>query len=182
MDERLVELILRESTHVSRLAPGSIVVRHKLGFLTANASIDLSNAAPPGAPPGEGPFALLLPTDPDGQAAHLRAALQRRGGARIGVVVTDSLSRPFRLGTVGAAIGVAGLPALWDQRGKLDLCGRPLVTTITALADQVAAAADMVAGQANEGRAVVHLRGLHFPDGDYRADELFRKPDQDLYA
>jgi coenzyme F420-0:L-glutamate ligase/coenzyme F420-1:gamma-L-glutamate ligase len=181
-DPRLVELILRESIQISRKGRDVLVVRHRLGFVAANASIDCSNAVPVGAPPDSGPWALLLPTDPDGDAERIRLALQARHAARIGIVVTDSLGRPFRLGTVGAAIGVAGLPALWDRRGEPDIYGRKLEHTITALADQVAAAADLVAGQAAEGRPVIHIRGLRFPTAAHRADELYRRPQEDLYA
>lgn len=188
-DPRLVELILGESAAVSRAAPGVLVVRHRLGFVAANAGIDQSNATPPGAAPGSGPWVLLLPSDPDAGAARLRAALGSRAGADIGVVISDSMGRPFRLGTVGAAIGVAGLPALVDGRGQPDLCGRPLAATVTALADQVAAAADLVAGQADEGRGAIHVRGLAWPRaGDPHgapactARALVRPPDEDLYA
>jgi coenzyme F420-0:L-glutamate ligase / coenzyme F420-1:gamma-L-glutamate ligase len=191
-DERLVELILRESVAVSRLARGAVIVRHRLGFVTANAGIDLSNARPPGlsgsadgggAAAAVGPWAMLLPLDPDGSAERLRRGLaERTGVSGIGIVVSDSFGRPFRLGTVGAAIGVAGMPALWDQRGRPDLHGRQLEHTVTALADQVAAAADLIAGQANEGRAVVHVRGLRFPAGPTSARDLLRPPGEDLYA
>lgn len=181
-DPRLVELVLRESTAVSRAARGVLVVRHRLGFVSANAGIDLSNATPPGAPPGSGPWALLLPADPDAAAERLRAALRAAFGAELGVVISDSFGRPFRLGTVGAAIGVAGLPALNDQRGQVDLGGRSLEATITALADQVAAAADLVAGQAAESRPVVLVRGLTFTAGTHSASELARVADEDLYA
>lgn len=184
-DARLCELILGEAQHVSRQAPGALVVRHRLGFIAADAGIDSSNAAPlvQGAPVrGTGPWALLLPVDPDGSAERIRSALQTRLGAVIGVVISDSFGRPFRLGTVGAAIGVAGLPPLWDRRGEPDLFGRVLQQTVTALADQVAAAADLVAGQAAEGRAVIHVRGLVFPAGEHSAAELYRPPDRDLYA
>lgn len=181
-DARLVELILRESTAVSRKARGVLVVRHRLGFITAHASIDCSNAVPVGAPADSGPWALLLPTDPDRDAEQIRSRLHAQSGAHVGVVITDSLGRPFRIGTVGAAIGVAGLPAIWDRRGETDIYGRKLEITITALADQVAAAADLVAGQASEGRAVVHIRGLKFQVGAHRADELYRRAGEDLYA
>jgi coenzyme F420-0:L-glutamate ligase/coenzyme F420-1:gamma-L-glutamate ligase len=181
-DPRLVELILREAASISRQAPGVLIVRHRLGFIGANASIDCSNAVPPGAAPGAGPWALLLPESPDGSAEELRARLERWSGASIGIVVSDSLGRPFRFGTVGAAVGVAGLPALWDRRGETDLFGRVLELTITALADQVAAAADLVAGQASEGRPFVLVRGLTFPTGQHSAAELLRPPDADLYA
>ena len=97
-------------------------------------------------------------------------------------MISDSFGRPFRLGTVGAAIGVAGLPPLWDQRGERDLFGRVLEHTMTALADQVAAAANLVAGQAAEGRAAVHVRGLSFPAGEHSAAELCRPRNRDLYA
>jgi coenzyme F420-0:L-glutamate ligase/coenzyme F420-1:gamma-L-glutamate ligase len=181
-DPRLVELILRESTHVSRIAKDVIIVRHRLGFIGANAGIDCSNAVPADAAPGSGPWALLLPEAPDASAQRIRRALETSSGARLGVVVSDSLGRPFRLGTVGAAIGCAGLPPLWDRRGERDLYGRVLESTITALADQVAAVADLVAGQAAERRALVLVRGLQFPPSDDPASALCRRPDEDLYA
>jgi coenzyme F420-0:L-glutamate ligase/coenzyme F420-1:gamma-L-glutamate ligase len=181
-DPPIVELILRESASISRQAPGVLIVRHKLGFIGANASIDCSNAVPPGAAADSGPWALILPESPDGSAEALRLDLVGASGLRLGIVVSDSLGRPFRFGTVGAAIGVAGLPALWDRRGEADLFGRILEQTITALADQVAAAADLVAGQADEGRPFVVVRGLTFPVGMHSAQELLRPTDQDLYA
>jgi len=181
-DARAVELILRESVAVSRQAPNVLVVRHKLGFVVANAGIDASNAMPPGAPEGSGPWALLLPEKPDASAAAISAAIERDHGARVGVVVTDSFGRPFRLGTVGVCVGVSGLPPLWDRRGELDLFGRPLEHTITALADQVAAVADLVAGQAAERRPVVVVRGLHFDASDEGAAALLRPAGEDLYA
>jgi len=182
-DPRIVELILRESTAVSRVVPGgALVVRHRLGMVCANAGIDASNAAPPGATAGSGPWVLLLPEDPDAAAEGLRARLSAAGGAAIGVVVSDSHGRPFRLGTVGAAIGLAGVPALWDRRGDRDLHGKRLEITVTALGDQIAAAADLVAGQADEGRPVVVVRGLRFPVGPHGAHEIVRPPTEDLYA
>jgi coenzyme F420-0:L-glutamate ligase/coenzyme F420-1:gamma-L-glutamate ligase len=181
-DPRAVELILRESVAVSRKAPGVLVVRHRLGFVVANAGIDSSNAVPPGAGPGSGPWALLLPQAPDASAAAIRARLEADSGARIGVVVSDSFGRPFRLGTVGAAIGVSGLPPLWDRRGEPDIYGRVLEATVTALADQVAAVADLVAGQAAERRPVVLVRGLAFAPSDRGAGALLRPAGEDLYA
>lgn len=181
-DPRLVELILRDTLDLSRIGPGALVVRHKLGFISADAGIDCSNAAPVDARVGSGPFAILLPEAPDISAERLRAALSASSGAAIGVVISDSLGRPFRLGTVGAAIGVAGVPPLWDRRGDRDLFGRVLEHTVTALADQIAAAADLVAGQAGEGRAAIHVRGLSFSVGVHSAAELVRPPGQDLYA
>ena len=179
-DARMVHLILGESAQISRSAPGVLIVRHKLGFVSANAGIDCSNAVPY-KKTGEGPWALLLPEAPDSSAERIRARLSATWSAKIGVVISDSFGRPFRLGTVGAAIGVAGAPALWDRRGEPDLFGRTLEFTITALADQVAAAADLVAGQAAERRAVVIVRGLSFPVGEHSASELLRDPKGDLY-
>jgi coenzyme F420-0:L-glutamate ligase/coenzyme F420-1:gamma-L-glutamate ligase len=183
-DPRLVELVLRESTAISRQASGVLIVRHRLGFVVANAGIDASNAVPPGAPAGSGPWALLLPDAPDASAAAIRSRIEADapGGTRVGVVITDSFGRPFRMGTVGVAIGVSGLPPLWDRRGEPDLFGRALEQTITALADQVAAVADLVAGQAAEGRPLVLVRGLRFDPVTQPASTLLRKPEEDLYA
>jgi coenzyme F420-0:L-glutamate ligase/coenzyme F420-1:gamma-L-glutamate ligase len=181
-DPRAVELILRESTAVSRQAPGVLVVRHRLGFVVANAGIDMSNAVPPDAPPGSGPWALLLPEAPDASAAAIRARVQEQSGVHVGVVISDSFGRPFRVGTVGAAIGVSGLPPVWDRRGEPDLYGRALEITETALADQVAALADLVAGQAAERRPLVLVRGLRFDSSEEGASVLLRKAEEDLYA
>ncbi len=181
-DPRVVELILQESERISRKAQGALIVRHRLGFVSADAGIDFSNVGPPRTTDGTGPWALLLPIDPDASAERLRAALRAPEGAVIGVVISDSFGRPFRLGTVGVAIGVAGLPALWNQRGGVDLFGRILEHTITAFADQIAAAADLVAGQAAEGRPFIHVRGLAFGASSQSAHDLVRPPETDLYA
>lgn len=167
-DPRLVELILRESTQVSRAVPGVLIVRHRLGLVSANAGIDRSNV-------GAEDHVLLLPEDPDGSARELSAKL---GCA---VVVSDSLGRPFRVGTTGAAIGVAGLPAVLDRRGATDLDGRVLEHTVVGLADQIAAAAELVMGQADEGIPAAIVRGLDLPWTDSSASELCRDADKDLY-
>ena len=181
-DPRVVHLVLSETSAISRVARDVLVVRHRLGFVVANAAIDLSNARPVEAPESSGPWALLLPVDPDDSAERLRSTLAEHTGAAVGVIVSDSFGRPFRLGTVGVAVGVAGLPALWDKRGEPDLFERRLEHTETALADQIAAAADLVAGQSAEGRALVVVRGVSFDVGEHRASELLRAPHQDLYA
>ncbi len=181
-DPRHVEVILREASDVSRAVPGVLIVRHRLGLVVANAGVDFSNAVPPPALAGSGvgPWALLLPADPDASAARLRAALAPTSA--IGVVISDSFGRPFRLGSVGVAIGAAGVPPLWDQRGRRDLFGRELEHTVTALADQIAAAADLVAGQADEGRGAVVVRGLRFAASDGGAAAIMRATDEDVYA
>jgi coenzyme F420-0:L-glutamate ligase/coenzyme F420-1:gamma-L-glutamate ligase len=180
-DDRLVEVILGESLGVSRASHDVLIVRHNKGFVCANAGVDLSNAEPQGVR-GNGPWALLLPRDPDASAESMRGALAAATGARIGVIVSDSFGRPFRLGSVGTAVGVAGVPALWDMRGEADLFERKLEHTVTALADQIAAAADLVAGQGAERRAVVVVRGVSFDVGAHRVAELLRPADEDLYA
>ncbi|HKU44544.1 MAG TPA: coenzyme F420-0:L-glutamate ligase [Polyangiales bacterium] len=177
-DARLVEAILQESSHVSRVARDVLVVRHKTGHVSANAGFDQSNV-PPRA--GTGPWVLRLPADPDGSAERLRAQLSAVWKVRLGVVISDSFGRPFRQGTVGAAIGCAGLPPLFDQRGRLDMFGRRLEHTLSATADQLAAAADLVAGQADEARPVVRVRGLSFAPSDAGASVLCRAPAEDLY-
>jgi len=155
-DARIVELILSESEEVLRSSYDVIVVVHRLGFVMANAGIDQSNVAQ-----GDGAgVALLLPLDPDASSAALRAALHRRSGADVGVIVNDSHGRPFRTGTVGVALGVAGLPGLLDLRGRPDLFERTLRSTEIGLADEIASAASLLMGQADEGRPVILVRGV----------------------
>ncbi|MBI5669427.1 MAG: coenzyme F420-0:L-glutamate ligase [Chloroflexi bacterium] len=174
-DPRIVELVLRESKHVSRIAPNVLVVEHRLGFISANAGIDQSNVD------GGEERVLLLPLDPDASAQAIRARLLEATGAEVGIVISDSHGRPFRLGNVAVAVGVAGMPALLDLRGRTDLFGRELRISIQGYADEVAAAANLLSGEAGEGRPVVLLRGLTFPALDGRAKDLIRPPEQDLY-
>jgi coenzyme F420-0:L-glutamate ligase/coenzyme F420-1:gamma-L-glutamate ligase len=134
-DPRLVEVVLAESTSISRMRMGVLIVRHKLGFTSANAGIDHSNVGPNGEE-----WVLLLPVDPDASAARLRMALHAATGVQVGIVIGDTHGRPFRLGNVGVAVGVAGLPALLDLRGRPDLFGRVLQATDIGLADEIAAA------------------------------------------
>lgn len=181
-DPRLVELILRESVGISRKTPGALIVRHRLGFISANAGIDSSNAAPRTAPAGSGPWVLTLPHDPDATASTLRQALVDHYDAGLAVLITDSWGRPFRRGTVGFALGVAGLPPIWDRRGATDRHGRRLEATESAVADSIAAAADLVAGQADEGRPLTLVRGLTFSASREPSRILVRDPDNDLYA
>ena len=174
-DPRIVELVLRESRLISRKAPGVLVVQHRLGFVSANAGIDQSNVE------GGDDHVLLLPLDPDASAEAIRGHLREATGADVGIVISDSHGRPFRMGNVGVAIGVAGMPALLDLRGKPDLFGRELKISIQGYADLVASAANLLTGEADEGRPVVHLRGLQFPRIDGHAGEMNRPPEQDLY-
>ncbi len=176
-DPRLVELVLQESDEISRMKKGVLVVRHKLGFTSANAGIDRSNVGPPGAEE----WVLLLPKDPDASAAQVRAEIWAQRGVDVGVVITDSHGRPFRLGTVGVAIGAAGIPALWDRRGEQDLYGYTLEHTDVGVADEIAAAAGLLMGQAAEGTPVVLIRGLNFSAPPGKAADLVRPKELDLY-
>lgn len=179
-DPRLVECILQDASEVSRASEGVLVVRHRLGFISANAAIDGSNARPADGRGGE--WILRMPQCPDESARRIRHRLEDRYGVSAGVIISDSHGRPFRLGTVGVAVGVAGVPALSDRRGSSDLFDRPLEHTITALADQVAAAADLVAGQGAQARGVVLVRGVRWPESVTSASDLLRPADRDLYA
>lgn len=177
-DPRLVELILQESGgEISRMKPGVLIVRHRLGFTSANAGIDRSNVR---QEVGE-ETVLLLPLDPDASAARLREAVRERLGVAVGVLIVDSHGRPFRLGTVGVAIGVAGLPSLWDRRGESDLYGYRLEHTEVGTADEIAAAASLLMGQAAEGTPVILIRGLRLPATHGRASDLVRPRNMDLY-
>lgn len=171
-DPRLVELILRESVRVVRSRPNVLIVEHKLGLVMANAGIDQSNVAPQDGVER----ALLLPKDPDGSAA----VLQRKLGATA-VLIIDSFGRPWRKGTTGVAIGAAGLPSLIDMRGQPDMFGRVLQVTISAFADEIAAAASLVMGQADEAQPVVIVRGLTWKAPNAPAAELIRSSAEDLF-
>lgn len=171
-----IELMLRESADVVRARKGLIITRHRLGFVSANAGIDHSNVEQ-----DEGASVLLLPEDPDASARNIRDALKRETGAETAVIIADSHGRPHRLGTVGIAIGSAGLPALEDWRGREDLFGNKLQYTDIGLADMLASAATILFGQAREGTPVVHTRGVPHSMGDGRARDLVRPREQDLF-
>ena len=176
-DPRLVEVILAESAEVLRSKPGALIVVHRLGFVCANAGIDQSNV---GAGTDDS-HCLLLPLDPDGSAAALRDALQAKTGKRLAVVIIDSWGRAWRNGTLGHAIGVAGMPGLLDLRTNPDLFGRELKHSELGLADEVAAAASLVMGQAAEGRPVVLARGVPYARRDGKAADLIRAKSIDLF-
>ena len=176
-DPRLVELILGESRRIVRAAKDVLIVEHRLGLIMANAGIDQSNVADP----ARGEFALLLPEDPDASAGRLRERLRALTGCEPGIVISDSFGRPWRVGTVGVAIGCAGFPATLDLRGEIDMFGRPLRVTVVGHADEVAAAASIVMGQAGEARPVVLVRGLQSQAPAQPAAALIRPQQQDLF-
>jgi len=187
-DARLIELILQESNEVLRTRIGTIIVEHKLGFICANAGIDHSNVDSP-LPWGEGlgvrakteEWVLLLPQDPDLSSRKMRDEIQSKTGKRIGVLIIDSHGRAWRNGTVGIAIGVSGLPALEDLRGKPDLFGNELRITQVGVADELAAAASLIMGQAAEGTPVVHVHGFPYPLREGSLKELIRSKEHDLF-
>lgn len=176
-DPRLVELILQESNEVVRASAGVLIVEHRLGFISANAGIDHSNVETS----NDHEEVLLLPLNPDRSAKEIQSFFEKRMGVKIGVLVIDSHGRPWRLGTVGVAIGIAGLPGLVDLRGKQDLFGVELKITQVAAADEMAAAASLVMGQADEGRPVVHVRGFPYKLRDASLRELLRPREMDLF-
>lgn len=176
-DPRLVEVILSESEAVVAHKPGVLVVAHRLGFVLANAGIDRSNVR---SEPGTEQV-LLLPEDPDASAAALKARLDAHFKTEIAVIVSDSLGRAWRNGVTGIALGAAGLPALRDMIGRKDLFGRTLDVTQTGFADDIAAAASLVMGQADEGLPAVLLRGLAWHEPASGARALLRPKDEDLF-
>jgi coenzyme F420-0:L-glutamate ligase/coenzyme F420-1:gamma-L-glutamate ligase len=173
----LVEVILSESRDILRTRPGLIIVEHRLGMVMANAGVDQSNvdAEHPGT------TVLLLPEDPDASSAAMRAALRDRYGVDVAVVVSDSAGRAWRNGIVGFAIGADGLPALLDLRGERDRQGRPLAVTQVGLADEIAAAAALIMGEADEGMPAILMRGLAWSGASCSAASLLRSWDEDLF-
>ena len=176
-DPRLVEVILSESVRVVRARRGVLIVEHRLGFIMANAGVDQSNVGPPDG----AQRALLLPSDPDRSAESLRRGLAALTGVDIAVVVNDSFGRPWRQGTAGVAIGVSGLPALVDLRGQPDLFGRRLEASVVGFADEVAAAASLLMGQADEAIPAVVIRGLRWSAPESSAAAILRSPNEDLF-
>ena len=178
-DPRFVELVLQESQEILRARPGTIIVEHKLGFVCANAGIDHSNVAGAGTSTEE--WVLLLPAEPDRSAELICTEIEIKTGKQVGVLIIDSHGRAWRNGTVGVAIGVAGLPGLQDLRGQPDLFGFTLRITQVGVADELAAAASLVMGQAAEGTPVVHVRGFPYSLREGSLKELIRPKEEDLF-
>jgi len=176
-DPRIVQAILGEAVRVVRARPGLMIVEHKLGFVMANAGVDQSNVD---GRDGQARV-LLLPEDPDGSAQAIRTQLTARYGVHVGVIINDSFGRAWRRGTAGIAIGVAGLPGLIDLRGSPDLFGRILEVSIIGYADEIAAAASLLMGQAAEGQPVVLVRGLKWTAPESNAQALVRPAAEDLF-
>jgi coenzyme F420-0:L-glutamate ligase/coenzyme F420-1:gamma-L-glutamate ligase len=176
-DPRYIEVVLSESAEVVKHRRNILIVAHRLGFVMANAGIDQSNIE---HADGE-ERVLLLPRDPDGSAAALKARLDAAFAVDVGVIINDSFGRPWRNGVVGVALGVAGLPSLLDMIGAPDLFGRPMQVTEVAVADEIAAGASLLMGQAAEGLPVVVVRGLRFDAAARPASALVRPRERDLF-
>jgi coenzyme F420-0:L-glutamate ligase/coenzyme F420-1:gamma-L-glutamate ligase len=176
-DPRYIEAVLSESAEVVRVREGLIVVAHRLGYVMANAGIDQSNIEHD----GDTERVLLLPRDPDGSCVALKAKLDARFSVKFGVIVNDSFGRAWRNGVTGVALGCAGLPSLRDLVGAPDLFGRPLKTTQIAVADEIAAGASLVMGQAGEGLPLVHVSGVRIEGAAGRGADLIRPKHLDLF-
>jgi coenzyme F420-0:L-glutamate ligase / coenzyme F420-1:gamma-L-glutamate ligase len=178
-DARFIELVLSESSDVVRVRPGTIIVRHNLGFICANAGIDHSNVHGDWGEADD--WVLLLPENPDASAEGIRTAITEVAPCNLGVLIIDSHGRAWRNGTVGISIGLAGMPGLVDLRGKPDLFGFRLKITQVGAADELAAAASLMMGQANEASPIVHVRGFPYGLREGSVQELMRPLDQDLF-
>lgn len=155
-DPELVEAILQESEEVIKVGPDFIISETKHGFVCANAGIDESNV--------EEGLATPIPHNPDKIASKIRSKIQNITGAKIAVIISDTQGRAFREGAIGVAIGISGMDPLWDRSGEKDLYGRELKTTSIAVADELASAASVVMGQADEGIPIVLIRGVNYPE------------------
>lgn len=176
-DPRLVEVILRESREVVRCKKDTLIVEHRLGFICANAGVDHSNVKEN----SDGIWYLLLPEDPDRSARKIREYFSKHESVNIGVMIIDSHGRAWRQGIVGIMIGTAGVPVLVDMRGKADLFGYDLRITQIGAADELAAAASLMMGQADECVPVVHVRGFPYPLTESRLADVLRPKDKDFF-
>lgn len=178
-DARMVELVLRESKSILRHRPGTLIVEHRLGFICANAGIDHSNVK--GTWGKEEDWVLLLPEDPERSAENLRKIIREKTGKNTGILIIDSHGRAWRNGIVGICIGLSGLPAIVDKRDHPDLFGYKLRVTQIAVADELAAGASLLMGQADEASPIIHVRGFPYPLREAHLQELIRPKEMDLF-
>jgi coenzyme F420-0:L-glutamate ligase/coenzyme F420-1:gamma-L-glutamate ligase len=171
-DPRVIQVVLDDSVAVLRVRRGLLVTEQRSGWVCANAGVDRSNVQPA----GESDYLALLPADADASAAQLRSRLAELTGVAPAVIVNDSHGRAWRIGTVGVAIGCAGLPPVWNQRGLHDLFGYELVSSEECIADELAGAASLVMGQSDEGRPVVVVRGYRLPPGEAAPARAIQRP------
>jgi coenzyme F420-0:L-glutamate ligase/coenzyme F420-1:gamma-L-glutamate ligase len=171
-DPRLVEVVLQQSRRAVKMEKGLMIMETGHGFVCANAGVDVSNA-----PPG---MAVLLPEDPDRSADRLRRSLETALGRPVAVIISDTFGRPWRVGLTNVAIGIAGMPAVLDYRGQCDSRGRVLQATVLAIADELAAAAELVMGK-TDGIPAVLIEGFRFAPAEGSARDLIRGAESDLF-
>ena len=174
-DARQIQVVLDEAVRIVRKARGVLIVETRHGFVCANAGVDASNVGP-----DSGDAVTLLPRDPDASAARIRAAVRDRFGTDVAVVISDSFGRPWRWGIVDVALGVSGLLPLEDLRGQPDADGRVMRTTVRAVADELASAAELALGK-TEGRPVALVRGARPPEGEGSSRDLVIPAENDLF-
>jgi coenzyme F420-0:L-glutamate ligase/coenzyme F420-1:gamma-L-glutamate ligase len=174
-DARQIEVVLREARRIVRMERGVLITETHHGFVCANGGIDASNVGP-----DSGDVVTLLPRDPDASATRIRAAVRARFGADLPVIVSDSFGRPWRWGIVDVALGVSGLLPLEDLRGMPDADGRVMRTTVRAVADEIASAAELALGK-TAGRPVALVRGANPPLGEGTIRDLVMAPENDLF-
>ena len=172
-DARLVEIVLRESARIVRMDHGVMICETKHGLICANAGVDSSNVEKIGT-------VTLLPEDPDGSAEQVRQRIEEATGAAPAVIITDTFGRPWREGHVNFAIGVAGMLPIVDYAGQVDPAGYEIKVTQMAVADELAAASELMHGKLSRMPVAV-IRGYEYPRGSGTADELLRDPERDLF-
>ncbi|GBF36211.1 coenzyme F420-0:L-glutamate ligase [Methanofervidicoccus abyssi] len=168
----VVQVILDQSKEIVKIGNGFIITETKHGFVCANSGVDESNVKDAIKP---------LPEDPDRSASLLRKMIERKTGKKIGVIISDSMGRPFRRGSCGVAIGVSGVCALWDRRGERDLFNKTLKSTEVAIGDELASAASILMGESNEGIPVVIIRNAPVPFTDGMGKDLIRRKEEDVF-
>jgi len=173
-DPRHVEVILQNSRKIVRMEGGLLICETHHGFVCANAGVDASNS-------GGIDVVLTLPKDPDRSAENIRRRLREIAGVDVAVIISDTFGRPFRKGTINVAIGCSGINPLWDRRGEKDLFGRTLVSKITCIADELASAAELVMGQADEGIPAAIIRGYRYDRSNLPAKVVIRERDEDIF-
>ncbi|WP_457613034.1 coenzyme F420-0:L-glutamate ligase [Methanocaldococcus sp.] len=171
-DPKVMQIILDEAKEIVKVGKNFIITETKHGFVCANSGVDESNV---------GGGIKVLPRDPDKSAEKIRKEIEKLTGKKVGVIISDSVGRPFRKGAVGIAIGVSGIIALWDRKGEKDLFGRDLKTTEVAIADELASMANVVMGEADEGIPVVIIRGSGVPFGQGKGKDLIRPKEEDIF-
>jgi coenzyme F420-0:L-glutamate ligase/coenzyme F420-1:gamma-L-glutamate ligase len=173
-DPRQVEVILRNCRKIVRMGDGVLICETPHGFVCANAGVDASNS-------GGTDIVLALPKDPDKSAENIRRKVKELTGVDVAVIISDTFGRPFRKGTINVAIGCSGINPLWDRRGEKDLFGRILLSKVTCIADELASAAELVMGQADEAVPAAIIRGYIYDRSNLPARVIIRDKNEDLF-